>query len=156
MLRKKKKKKKKKPRWNNVKSKPALPLFHRQGCCSLPVKVVCAEDEVGAVCRSGYHFARCLRKKTPRKPTLNFHQNYRKKPQLRMQRLPLQPRVITLQCRSKQHQKSHLCLRKKRVRRKSSWRSRIPCGCGSMRCDTQNSPHLVKALHAHITHTTAT
>ena len=57
----------KKTRWNNLKPKPALPPFHRQGCCSLPVKVVCAEDEVGAVCRSGYHFARCPQKKNTEK-----------------------------------------------------------------------------------------
>lgn len=54
-------------KWSNGDTEPPLPSF---AAAASRVKVVCVEDEVGAVCRSGFHYGRCPRFKKKKEKKL--------------------------------------------------------------------------------------
>lgn len=121
------------------------------------VKVVCVENEVGAVCADqvstslGVPTSPKKKKKTPREPFIT----YPKLSKQRRQNATIITAATANYCAAFNETAalSSLCKWPYSIEKKLLWRSQIQCGCGSMRCDTQNSPHRVKALHTLILHT---
>lgn len=123
------------------------------------MKVVCVENEVGAVCRSNFHSLRSVcpsflnalsEKKTSRKPPI-FYPNSLKK----LTSVKNAPNACAKPAhdRATLNKTAHRQLHALQASRKRFGDVVSHCGCRSMRCYAKNSTHLVNHTPQYLVYT---